>query len=402
MALQDNVTVELYTHTLYSGMKLKGDCFDSEGNRVIDASKPVTQEEIDAIIAKKIPKIFYTTTRMHFKNDVETAMISDQQINKTATILEDIYYKIKTSKTTEIHRKVLDEVVDGFFKEMQDNDTAFLNLIDVAELDDYTYSHSINVTMMSMFMAEKINMDREKIYELGVSSLLFDIGKSMVPKDLLHKTGSLSPEELKIIRQHPVYGYNLLKNQPGMSEDILNGVLLHHENYQGGGYPFGFKFNKIPNFAQILAITDTFDAASTDHGYKPARPLNEVFEIIMKDAGTKFNPFYAHVFLKVMSQKLNQGPLFPMDSYVLLNSGEIGYVIGSRRDDPYTLRPIINIIFNPNQTNKILKYHQQIDLEGDVNRSIVRRVENRATVEKLIKIRCKGDTECEIDEKNKL
>lgn len=392
MPQKKEITVELYTNTLYPGMILKGDCYDGDGNRLIDASKPVTREELDKIRILAIPVIYYRTSKLFMKNEVSQTIISDQSIGKALTVLQDIEYKVKNNQNI-TSTKELNSVVEEFIREIKENSDAYLNLLDVFELDEYTYSHAINVSTMSIMLGMALKLDSQKLFRIGVSGLLLDIGKSMIPHDVLFKKEPLTSDEMQMVRNHPIYGYNLLKGEEGLHKDTLDGVLLHHENFAGGGYPFGFTHDKLSYAPQILSIADTFDAATTNKPYRDAQTFIEIFSFIMQNTGKRFNPVYANVFLTVLVKKLQDKPLFYDGAYVQLNTGEIAYVLGNS-GDPYSLRPIINIIFNPKRDEKVLKYHQQINLERDPERMIVRRIDDFALVEKLVRVECKGDIEC--------
>ena len=215
MTQSKEITVELYTSTLAPGMILKGDCFDDNGTKLIDSSKPVSSEEIYKIKVSGIKKIYYKTSKIFMKNKVTDSIITDQSIGKAMSVLQDIENQLVNNKLN-VPSRELRSVVDIFIREIKENNNAYLNLIEVSDLDEYTYSHSINVSTMSIMMGIALNLDNQKVHDLGISGLLMDIGKSMIPKDILYKTGALTPDELKLIRNHPVYGYNLLKNDKDM------------------------------------------------------------------------------------------------------------------------------------------------------------------------------------------
>lgn len=392
MPKKKEITVEIYTNTLYPGMILKGDCYDGDGRPMIDASKPVTAEEIARIKSLGVKTIYYRTSKMFTKNDVSETIISDQSVGKAISVLKDIESQVFNHKSVSSNRE-LHEAVSNFIRDIKENPDAYLNLLDIFDLDEYTYSHAINVSTMSIMIGTALKFDEEKLYRVGLAGLLLDIGKSMIPKEVLFKKGPLTQDELQMIRNHPIYGYNLLKGESGLHKETLDGVLLHHEHFAGGGYPFGFTHDKLSYAPQILAIADTFDAATTNRPYRGPMTFVEIFSFIMQNAGKKFNPVYSNIFLTFLVKKLQDKPLFFEGAYVLLNTGEIAYV-HANTGDPYSLRPIVNIIFNPRREEKVLKYHLQINLEKDPERMIVKRIDDMASVEKLVRVECKGDIEC--------
>ena len=386
------ITIELYTNTLAPGIILKGDCFDSNGVKYIDSSKPVTFEEVEKIKKAGIKKLFYKTAKLSIKFDTEPVIISNSSVGKAYSIMQDIQNGLLKNKFS-VPSSELDNVVENFINDINDNKNAYLNLLDVSDIDEYTYTHSINVSTISIMMGLVMSLDYRSVVNLGISGLLIDIGKGMVPREILLKKDSLTSEELKLIRNHPVYGYNLLKSEPSINQEILDGVLMHHEHYMGGGYPLNINHEKMSYMPQVLAIADTFDAATSYKPYRNSNPHTEVISYIMENSGKKFNPIYSQTFLNHMIKKLFDKPIYYEGAYILLNTGEIAYVV-AHSGDPFSLRPIINIIFSPKSKDKVLKYHQQINLEKDFERVIVRRIDDFDTVEKLVRMECKGDISC--------
>jgi HD-GYP domain-containing protein (c-di-GMP phosphodiesterase class II) len=265
-------------------MILKGDCFDGDGNRLIDASKPITKEEIDHIKSLAIPVIYYRTSKLFMKNEVSQTIISDQSIGKALSVLQDIEHKVKNNHNI-ASTKDLHSVVEDFIREIKENSDAYLNLLDVFDLDEYTYSHAINVSTMSIMLGMALKLEAQKLFRIGIAGLLLDIGKSMIPKEVLFKKEPLTHDEMQMIRNHPVYGYNLLKGETGIHKDTLDGVLLHHENFMGGGYPFGFTHEKLSYAPQILTICDTFDAATTNRPYRGPLTSSKYFRSSCRTPG---------------------------------------------------------------------------------------------------------------------
>ena len=116
-----------------------------------------------------------------------------------------------------------------------------------------------------------------------------------------------------------------------------------------------------------------FDALTSKLSYKEAKPYDEAYGIIMQNSGKKFNPKVTQIFLGEMTKKVSGEPIYPVNSYVLLNTGEVAYVVDHRRSE-YSLRPIVNIFINPKKDPQFMRLTQQIDLERDNYRFIVRKV----------------------------
>ncbi len=329
-----------------------------------------------------VQTITYTRERLKLKKNVSNTMIPEAHIDKAINVIGDFENAIR-SKRGDVPVKDVDVVVNEFINDIRDNGDACLNLLDLAEFDDYTYTHSINVSTLCLTLGFAMNMEEDKLIHLGTAGLLHDIGKTLIDTDILNKPGKLTDEEWTIMKNHPTYSYQILKAQNEFNASVLKGVLFHHENYNGkGGYPLGITAEKSNTFAQIISVCDVFDAITSKRSYKEPFSYSEAFTHIMENSGTKFHPKIAQTFLKDLVKKINEEPLYPIDSYVLLNTGEIGYVV-DHRQSPFSLRPIVNIFFNPNRAEKFLKFIQQIDLEQDYNRVVVKRIVDKRYVEKF-------------------
>jgi HD-GYP domain-containing protein (c-di-GMP phosphodiesterase class II) len=162
--------------------------------------------------------------------------------------------------------------------------------------DPYTRGHSQRVAELSRDLAAALGLPDSFVRTAHLAGLVHDIGKIGVPESVLRKSGRLTDEEFGLIRQHPQTGHRILKDIPQI-RDLLPGVLCHHEAWDGSGYPAGLEGREIPLLARIVAISDSFDAMSSNRTYRDARPREEVFEEIRRCAGVKYDPDIVPVFL---------------------------------------------------------------------------------------------------------
>jgi len=384
-----SVVMELYVNSLYPGMVFSGDVYDEADTLVLEKGKPLTSDIIETLKLKQIKKIHYTQESMLFKHPVSRTMISEVHLSKAINLLMDIEQMLKTN-TKGIPTKEAKEIVSDLVSDIQDNRDAYLNLLELQSHDQYTYTHGVNVTTLSVLIASMVNIPIEKIHELGIAALFHDIGKVMIPPSIIDKPTPLSPEEWKIIKQHPVYSYKILQAEAAFSESTLKLVLCHHENHQGGGYPLGIDHEKLPTLANIISLADVFDSMTSVRPYREAKTMDEAFAYIMEQSGKKFHPQLAQTFLKHLVEKLHESPLYPIDSYVLLNTGEIGYVVDYPNNQKFTLRPVVNIFFNPHKSANLaecfLRIPIQVNLEKDYSRMITKRIMDPAYITKFNKL----------------
>ncbi len=383
----DVMQVEIFTNFLYPGMILKGKGYDEKGNIVVEKDIPLTKEQIDKIRIDGVKKITYSREKLKLKKDVSVSMVSDKNVEKAISIIDDIQGSIKqegSRASLPVHE--VDDIIKDFISDIKSNDSAFLNLLDLFHFDDYTYTHSVNVATISILLGYSLNLDEEKIRILGISGLLHDIGKTLIPESIVDKVEKLTDVEWKIIKNHSVYGYNIVHAEKIFGNNVENAILLHHENYMGGGYPLGVNNEKQTIFSQTLSVADVFDALTSKRPYKEPWSFSQAFSFFMENSGKKFNPKIVQTFLRDLAKKINEEPVYPVKSYVILNTGEVGYVIDHRLS-PYTLRPIINIFYNQHmkedELKKMIKIPLQIDLEGDYTRYIIKRLIDPALIKKF-------------------
>jgi HD-GYP domain-containing protein (c-di-GMP phosphodiesterase class II) len=177
----------------------------------------------------------------------------------------------------------------------------------VDQKDPYTSGHSNRVGYYAKLLAAELGFDEEQLCVLEWSALLHDVGKIGIRDDVLKKPGKLTDEEFDHIKEHPVRGYNVVRNNPHMREAI-DGVLYHHERYDGRGYPRGLVGEAIPLQARIIQIADIFDALTTTRSYRDAFHWRRALEILKQEAGSVVDPQLCTVFVTLIESLHEQNP----------------------------------------------------------------------------------------------
>lgn len=167
--------------------------------------------------------------------------------------------------------------------------------------DPYTHGHSTRVSLLSLQLAGKIGLGSEELEDLEVACLFHDIGKIRIPDDILRKKGPLSPDEYRKMMRHTEYGAEILKKAPSLHKYIAS-VRHHHEWFDGTGYPDGLAGEKIPLFASIISISDTYDAMTSSRPYRPALAVDAAAEELMRGAGSQFSPDMVTLFLEIINK----------------------------------------------------------------------------------------------------
>lgn len=164
--------------------------------------------------------------------------------------------------------------------------------------DRYTCGHSRRVAHLTAQLAKAIGLDEHTIARCNIAGLVHDVGKIGVPEAVLLKPGKLNAEEFAWIRKHPEIGYRILKDIPQLN-DILPGVLHHHERWDGAGYPHGLRGEEIPLVARLISLADSFDAMSSTRTYRSALSRQQVLNEIARCIGSQFDPNLAEAFLRL-------------------------------------------------------------------------------------------------------
>lgn len=203
------------------------------------------------------------------------------------------------------------------------------------QTDSFLFQHSLRVGMLSCVMGMANNFDSVRLYELVVGGLLFDVGMTLIPQELLRKKGPLRAEERALIRQHTTEGYHILSSVNGISLASAKCALLHHERYRGEGYPFGIKADDTPEFAQIVGLADLFDALMSPRHYRSAFTPSDAMEYLFAAGNYDFDISLIWLFLRNVF-------VFPVSTVIQLSNGQVGIV--SEANVTRNHRPIVRII----------------------------------------------------------
>jgi HD-GYP domain-containing protein (c-di-GMP phosphodiesterase class II) len=223
-------------------------------------------------------------------------------------------------------RSVVDNVLD--------NKGAMLELSGLKDYDEYTFFHSVNVTILSIALGSLISSNRRFLNSLGVGALMHDVGKMAVEMEVLNKPGSLSAEEWALMRLHPVYGAEVAAGMRGLDRASIVIILEHHMRYDLDGYPERRPRRPQHLTSRIVAIADSYDAMTSRRSYAVAHRQDEAVEVLAKNAGTAYDPVLVRMFTQMLG-------MYPPRSLVRLTTGEVGVVVKPNTD---MLAPWVRVI----------------------------------------------------------
>jgi HD-GYP domain-containing protein (c-di-GMP phosphodiesterase class II) len=311
------------------GMRIAEDIYNEYG-AVIVAENTI----LDEYIIDRIRKLDLVKIKIYEDaGDMITASSSElfnAQYNENMSVVKNILRDISLGKEVDIES--VNKVTDSIIARINENRDIVDCINNLRTADKYLYAHSINVSLLVMLIGKWLKYDYKKIKSLVISGFLHDIGKSKISPEILNKPGPLSSEEFEKIKKHPVYGYEIARSIPGLDDDILKGILMHHEREDGSGYPSRLKSGQISNFAKIIAVADIYDAMTSDKAYRGnICPIN-VMETMEKD-------YFGVLDHKVVSVFLKNIASYYIGDLVKLSNGSIGEIVYI---NPYNIsKPIV-------------------------------------------------------------
>ena len=235
-------------------------------------------------------------------------------INDLKTELNDIVINHETIDTTALLKNT-EKILAEYTNTLQ----IFDMLHCMRDMDDLTYVHCINVAIIASILGKWLGYSEEDVKVLTLCGILHDIGKLLVPNEILSKPDRLTANEYAIIKEHVNLGYQIVKDAD-IDERVKSAILLHHEKCDGSGYPMGLKSEDIPDFAKIITIADIYDAMTSSRIYRKALCPFHVVRDMEQDAFTKFDPKFSLPFLKNVATSY-------IGNNVKLSDGRTGEVV---------------------------------------------------------------------------
>ncbi|MEQ1831791.1 MAG: HD domain-containing phosphohydrolase, partial [Candidatus Eisenbacteria bacterium] len=235
-------------------------------------------------------------------------------------------------------RRVVQPLVDQVMK----SEYSILGMTAIREHDEHTYAHCVNVSVLSIRIGQVLGMSRQELANLGVAALLHDVGKVMVPTEVLQKAGKLEPAEWDAIRRHPLEGFKLVCRMPHLTQLTLTTArvaLQHHVSLDGTGYPASVNATRVSTAARIVAVADFFDAVTAHRAYRK-RPLTpfEALHLILRVERAKFDPAPVWALLQAVGH-------YPAGTVLQMRSGFVLLSLSPSAEDPR--RPMCRVLVRP-------------------------------------------------------
>jgi putative nucleotidyltransferase with HDIG domain len=228
-------------------------------------------------------------------------------------------------------------MIDGLAQAVAQNRTALLALTTLKNYDNYTFTHMVNVSILTMGQARTLGIDGPLLREFGLAALMHDIGKVRTPLEILHKPDKLSDAEFEIMKRHVVEGAEILRATreiPALAPVV---AFEHHLRLDGTGYPAGVKRPSLNLGTMLCAISDVYDAMRSQRAYQESFPSDRILQVLKRNDGLQFDQHLVRRFVQLVG-------IYPAGNLVRLNTGDVAVVIKVHAPDPY--RPEVRVLIN--------------------------------------------------------
>ena len=321
--------------------------FDNDGRILLREGVVLTTSFLSRIKRLQIYSIYISDE--YIETEIEDVIKPELRQQAIKAIKESFYsfekYSLYSNNTSSTEKKFAKEkqayfesigsIAKNIIDEIISKKNVMINLVDIKSMDNYTYQHSVNVAVLSLVLGVQLQLNQSELYTLCMGALLHDIGKVLIPKDIILKPGPLTKEEFTTIKEHTTKGYDFLKGCLDISAPSRIIALQHHEKVDGQGYPDNIKNKSINRFARIVAIADVYDALTSDRPYSHSMCPNDAVEYIFSHGDTHFDYEMVKVFSKAIVP-------YPPGTLVKLSTGDIGVVTSVFPN--FALRPEVKVV----------------------------------------------------------
>lgn len=311
-----------------SGMKLAKPVFNLTGTLLLDTGNILDDRTISALRNAGAKRLWVTDEGSQYLKEQGPIKFFQNIVAQ----MENVRERVILGRPIDV--KLVNEIAEELVEQIVVNEVPFAEMVRMKVSENTILEHMVDVAILSIIIGKSLEMDRLDLRYLCFGALVHDIGQLLIPKEILNKTTPLTDSEFKMIRKHPQFGYDMLKNVDGINKHALKITLQHHERLDGSGYPNGTKDKDIAYFARIVAIADIYTAIIREKGYRKRMQIHEAGELLWAQAGTGLDKGLTFAFL-------NSVVAFPLRSTVKLNDGRVGRVIAQNGDFP--VRPVLYV-----------------------------------------------------------
>lgn len=246
--------------------------------------------------------------------------------------LEDTLTSLSRHQPTSL--MAIEDSVHDITREVIEHQELVIPISQLQKHNDYTFTHSLNVTVIALLLGKYLNLNEKNLVALGMGAMFHDLGKLSIPLDILDKPGKLTDPEFQIMKQHPLFAQEILDENTNLSDQIKNVVAQHHEKTNGTGYPLGITHRNMDCLSCVVAVADVYDALTSNRSYRQAMPVAEALEYLMGNAGLTLDERVVIAFVRHLSP-------YQVGEEVLLSTGDYARITGINPIIPF--RPVVTI-----------------------------------------------------------
>jgi len=346
--------MRIHITDIHIGDRLTSNVFNNFGLHVLSSNTVLTIDDIQMLRRHQIEYVDIAM-RENFEGFIQRnpqleliAQEVQPKYDSAVTGMKNLFEQVMNEG--QIDERVVDENYEPLVEHfLQERDVVSL-LLSLNSQDEYTYHHSVQVSMISYYIARWIGLSDEQSLLVGKAGYLHDIGKGQINLDILNKPSKLTDEEFQIMKQHTTLGHNIITRSIIGGKEIGLVALQHHERLNGSGYPNGISGNQLHPMSKIVAVADVYSAMISSRVYQKKKDLLYVLRELHKLSFSELDPQIVHTFIQKMV------PNFIGKKLVLI-SGEIGHIVMTNPADPF--RPLVR--FDDQFVDLSKDYHLQID-----------------------------------------
>lgn len=311
-----------------SGMTLAQSVYNLNGTKLLEKGNVLDNRLIIRLKNSGAKRIWVTDDDHSFLKGMGPQKIFDETVKE----LETVQHQILQGKSFDI--AIVNELAQELVEQIIFNEMPFAEMVRMKLTENTVLEHMVDVALLSIMTAKALGLDKVDMRFIGLASLVHDVGKFLIPDEILSKPTRLNDYEMRQVRKHPQIGFDILKNIDGINKYALQVALQHHERLDGSGYPQGLKGKHISKYSLIISIADIYTAVIREKAYRPKLPIYEAGELLWAQAGKELDRELTSTFLRHVVS-------FPLRSTVKLNDGSVGKVVYQNSEFP--TMPILSI-----------------------------------------------------------
>ncbi|HXG44867.1 MAG TPA: HD domain-containing phosphohydrolase [Gemmatimonadales bacterium] len=269
--------------------------------------------------------------------------IAKRTYSHGVAVTKDLINSVRMGRSTSIAR--VKRAVQSIVDQVLNNETSLIGLTTIRDYDEYTFTHSVNVCILSVAIGRRLGLTRLQLYDLGLAALLHDVGKARIPLEVLNKTTGLTEDEWRLMQTHPWQGVLTLFNLRGYGEIPFRQIIVAHEHHMKvdlTGYPKAIRPRRLGIFSRIVAVADGYDAATTRRSYQtvPIQP-DQVLREMWENPRRGYDPTLVKALINLIG-------IYPVGTCVILDTFEVAIVSAASSDPNVLNRPKVRLCIDVN------------------------------------------------------